>query len=289
MATFNICKIQINDFHHLFDDLILSLASSLHDLGHECGVSVNEMAPGAINIFIGSIIFDDVLTSVPIDYPYIVYQLEILDNNKGHLKNFPNYLAFLKRAQAVWDYSPKNVSYLESNGFTNVLHVPPGYHLACERIPRQDFYEYDFMFVGSLSPRRRVFLERLLQQGHRVGAITEINCTFGDRRDQLIGRSKFIVNVHCFDDLNHLETVRLSYLLTNRIAVISEVSDHDPYEGAIGYAPYSELAAFCASMLKDGDKFQNYADAGYAAIKKIDMVLFVKNAIAKIHFEVFAQ
>ena len=92
MATFNICKIQVNKFHHLFDDLVSTLSASLKDLGHQCTVSSNEMRSDAINILIGSIMFDDHLISSHLTQPYIVYQLEILDDELGHLKNYPQYL-----------------------------------------------------------------------------------------------------------------------------------------------------------------------------------------------------
>jgi len=278
MATFNICKIQVNEFHHLFDDLVSTLSASLIDLGHQCTVSSNEMRSDAINILIGSIMFNDQLISSHLTQPYMVYQLEILDEELGHLKKYPQYLGFLSRALSVWDYSPKNFDYLRSKGILNVEYVPPGYHSVSEKLTwRNSGHQFDFLFIGSLSTRRAIFLEGIAKRGYKVGAITEDNRAFGDKRDQLIAGSKIIVNVHCFDDLNTLETVRISYLLTNGAVVISEVSDHDPYEGAIGYAKYDELLDYCGSVLSNEESLQKRSADGYAAIKKIDM----KNSVEK--------
>lgn len=283
MPTFNVCKIAINDFHHLFDDLMLSVAASLRDLGYECSMTVNEMSSDAINILIGSIMFDEVLTSSQLTQPYIVYQMEILDDHQGHLKNYPKYLDFLSRALSVWDYSPRNFEYLKSKGLKNVVYVPPGYQSACENFSwHESPHEFDFLFIGSLSQRRSAFLESLIKKGYRVGAITENNGAFGEARDQVVANSKIIVNVHCFDDLDVLETVRLSYLLTNHAVVISEASDHDPYGGAVGFANYVDLAAYCISVLEDAPSLKERSKQGYLAIKNIDMSSIVRRALRNI-------
>jgi hypothetical protein len=283
MPTFNVCKIAINDFHHLFDDLMLSVAASLRDLGYECSMTVNEMRSDAINILIGSIMFDEVLTSSHLTQPYIVYQMEILDDHQGHLKNYPKYLDFLSRALSVWDYSPRNFEYLKSKGLKNVVYVPPGYQSACENFSwHESPHEFDLLFIGSLSQRRSAFLESLIKKGYLVGAITENNGAFGEARDQVVANSKIIVNVHCFDDLDVLETVRLSYLLTNHAVVISEVSDHDPYGGAVGYAPYPELVDYCGKVLEEGENLRKRSENGYAAIRAIDMASSIRVALLQV-------
>ena len=283
MPTFNVCKIAINDFHHLFDDVALSVAASLRDLGYECSMTANEMRADAINILIGSIMFNDALISSHLKQPYIVYQMEILDDHQGHLKNYPKYLDFLSRALSVWEYSPKNFEYLKSKGLKNLSYVPPGYHPACENFSWQESpHEFDFLFIGSLSPRRSEFLQSLINTGYRVGAITENNGAFGENRDQVVANSKIIVNVHCFDDLDVLETVRISYLLSNHAIVISEASDHDPYLGAVGYAPYSELVDYCCKVLEDAQNLKARSINGYAAIRAIDMASLIKAALLQV-------
>ena len=283
MAAFNICKIAINDFHYLFDDLVLSVAASLRDLGHECSISINEMRSDAVNILIGSIIFDELLISNSLNHPYIVYQMEILDDHLGHLKNHPNYLSFLSKALSVWEYSPKNFTYLKLKGLNNVEYVPPGYHSACEKVAwRNSPHQFDFLFIGSLSQRRIVFLEGLIKRGYAVGAITDSKKAFGNQRDQVIADSKIVLNIHCFEDLNNLETVRISYLLTNNAVVVSESSDHDPYQGAIEYANYDALTDHCISVLADVPSHEERSKKGYLSIKNIDTPTLISQALLKI-------
>jgi hypothetical protein len=209
-------------------------------------------------------------------------QLEILDDELGHLKKYPSYLGFLSRALSVWDYSPKNISFLKAKGFNNLAYIPPGYHPICEKVSRQNSrHDFDFLFIGALSKRRANLLEALMKRGHKVGAITDSKPAFGETRDQVMANSKIILNIHCFDNLNNLETVRLSYLLTNRAVVISEESDHDPYQGAIGYAKYEDLVDYCDSILFE-DKLEMRSKSGYAAIKSIDMLDLLGQALLKI-------
>lgn len=286
MAAFNVCKIAINDFHYLFDDLIDSVVASLQQLGHECSVSTNEVRSGAINILIGSIIFDEILLASVLTQPYIVYQMEILDDQRGHLKNYPNYLGFLSRAQSVWDYSPKNVAYLKSKGLSNVEYLPPGYHPICEKVNwRSSPHQFDFLFIGSLSQRRIAFLENLIKRGYAVGAITDAKKAFGAQRDQVVADSKIILNIHCFENLNNLETVRISYLLANRAVVVSETSDHDPYQGAIEYANYDALTDHCIAVLNDASNLEGRSNKGYLAIKNIDMPSLIKQVLLKINID----
>jgi len=286
MAAFNICKVAINDFHQLFDDLALSLSASLSDLGHDYSISINEMRPDAINILLGSIMFDELLISSTLNYPYIIYQTEILDDQLGHLKNYPNYLSFMSRALSIWEYSPKNLAYLKSKGFDNVEYVPPGYHSLCEKVTwRSSPHVFDFLFIGALSQRRAAFLAGLRKRGYAVGAITDANTAFGAKRDQVIADSKVILNVHCFEGLNTLETVRISYLLTNRAVVVSESSDHDPYQGAVEYAEYDALTDRCIAVLTELPSLEERSKQGYLAIKNIDMTALLRQALLNIDID----
>lgn len=276
---FNICKVAINDYHHLFDDLIEVLAASLMDLGYQCTVSINNTYSDAMNILIGSIIFDQELVNQLLVNPSIIYQMEILSDEYGHLKQYPNYLGLLGRASAIWEYSPSNKLFLESKGFKNVFYVPPGHHPITKKINWSSQRDYDFIFVGSMSGRRKQFLDELSDQGFKVAAICEKNKAFGKKRDEIIARSKIVVNVHCFEDIKTLETVRISYLLANKAVIISEESDHDPYDGAVAYAKYEDLIGCCATTLNNMNGLQRRAEDGFQAISRLDMTSIVRNVV----------
>ena len=281
---FNICKLSINDFHHLFDDLIEVLAASLMDLGYECTVSINNTYADRINILIGSTIFNQELANRLLANPCVIYQMEILDDEHGHLKAYPYYFDLLSRAVAIWEYSPKNKVFLESKGFSNIFYVPPGYHPISKKILWPNEREYDFIFIGAMSERRVKFLHKLSDRGYRVAAISEKNKAFGQKRDEIIARSKIIVNVHCFENIKTLETVRISYLLANKALVISEESDHDPYDGAIIYSKYDDLVDCCEKTINNSSDLEDMAENGFQAISRIDMKAIVGNAVLRLRF-----
>ncbi len=83
-------------------------------------------------------------------------------------------------------------------------------------------------------PHHRV-LETLRERGLRVAKVTD---SFGEARNRLIARAKIVLNIHAWDGLPHLETVRLSFLLSNQVFVLSEQSDHNPYGNGLIYAEY---------------------------------------------------
>jgi hypothetical protein len=164
-----------------------------------------------------------------------------------------------------------------------VEYVPPGYHPVCEKVTwRNSPHQFDFLFIGSLSQRRIAFLEGLIKLGYAVGAITDANKSFGAQRDRVIADSKVVLNIHCFENLNTLETVRISYLLANKAVVVSESSDHDPYQGAIEYANYDVLTDHCISVLNDPPNLEGRSNRGYLAIKNIDMPTLISQALLTI-------
>jgi hypothetical protein len=276
---FNICKCSINDFHPLFDDLIQVLAASLTDLGYECMLSVNNTQSNTINILIGSTMFDERLASRLLENPCIIYQMEILDDTCGHLKSFPYYLDLLRRAIAIWEYSPSNKVYLESKGFTNVFYCPPGYHPVANKIRWTTQRDYDFIFFGAMSERRLRFLKMLSVRGFKVAAISEKNKLFGIERDKVISRAKVVLNLHFFDNIYTLETVRISYLLSNKAVVISEKSDHDPYNSAVIFASYSDLLNRCIDAIHSPSSLDELAQSGFRAIARLDMRKILENTI----------
>jgi hypothetical protein len=89
-------------------------------------------------------------------------------------------------------------------------------------------------------------LDTLAAAGAKV---VHIDGCYGQMRDDYLARSKIVLNIHAWEDLPALETVRLSYLLANRCFVISEFADHDPYPGGVVYAGYDDLAAVCLDWL----------------------------------------
>ena len=279
--SFNIYQVKINDFYQIYDDLITALASSLIDLGHACTVNQNIYQPNAINILLGSTIFASRFSNLNTQLkgkPYIVFQLEQLSDSHGLLPEWTEYKLLLQNAKAIWDYSPSNVDYLRKSNFENVFYVPPAFHRNIETFRPKTNPAIDVLFIGSPHPRRQRILDELKSKGVVVGIHSSV---FGELRNRLISDSKLVLNIHAWDVLNHLETVRLSYLLANRVFVVSERGDHNPYDDGLVYGSYDQLVELCLQSLKDNEiKRGQIAENGYLNIRKLDMVNILNETIS---------
>ena len=116
-------------------------------------------------------------------------------------------------------------------------------------------------------------------QNRGISAVT-LHGVFGEQRDRYISRAKIALNIHAWDDLNCLETVRLSLLLANQSFVISEEADHDPYDGGVVYAPYERLVDACVDYLSAKPQIRDeIAEKGYLAFRKLDLVSILRTTL----------
>ncbi|MBV9860032.1 MAG: methyltransferase domain-containing protein [Alphaproteobacteria bacterium] len=282
MVHFNIDHIKVNEFYKVYDELVASLAGALIDLGHSCTIHHNGYSENAINILLGSTIFaarHQLLPERLLGKPYILYQLESLDDQYGLLKDWPEYWELLSNASAIWDYSPASTAYLRNKGLSNVFHVPPAFHRTLESFrPRRDL-DIDVLFFGSPSDRRSRILQALRDRGL---AVTNLYGAFGEARNRYIARAKIVLNIHGWDRLSSLETVRLSFLLANRSFVVSEIADHNPYEDGVVYRAYDELVEACVEHLGMPETRERIAEAGYIAVRKLDLTNVLGAALDRI-------
>jgi hypothetical protein len=84
----------------------------------------------------------------------------------------------------------------------------------------------------------------------------------------LIARSKVVINIHQLDG-QAFEIVRVSYLLANKRAVVSErgadPADERGLESGIVFADYRELVDRCVELCADKRARQQLGERGYQA------------------------
>lgn len=255
----------------MFDELTATVAASLADLGHSCTAAVNQFRPGAINILIGASLFaarDLGLARHLAGQPYILYQLEQLDDRHGLLPHWPEYREVMAGAMQLWDYGPSSSAWLRERGLT-VTTLPPGYHPCLEMIPPAPNQDIDIVFAGTPHPRRQRILDALRPSG---ASVVHLHGVYGAQRNQAIARAKIVLNMHAWDGLAALETVRLSFMLANRRFVVSERGDHDPYDGGVIYSRYEDLADTCLHHLRQSpERRRKFAERGYQALRAQSM------------------
>jgi hypothetical protein len=281
MAHFHIARIALNPNQAMYDELIAALSAGFTELGHVCTSSVNETVEGAITLLVGTTIMGATLLRLRSrlrGIPYIVYQLEQLDDAHGMLPDYPDYRDLLDDADAIWDYAPSTTAYLLGRGHENVSPLPLSYHSCLKSFHPAANPDLDILLVGTPNPRRTEILEALGQTGAKVGLA---NGLYGAERDAVIARAKILLNIHGWDRLATLETIRLSHLLANRCFIISESGDHDPYDGGVIYADYPALIQTCLGWLdRPASERDAVVERGYSALRRTSMTERMGAAIA---------
>jgi hypothetical protein len=260
-----------------FTEVAFLLRNSLSSLGLSCDLTVNEMAKDRTNIILGFhlLSFGDYLSS----YEYIPYQLEQLSAAEGVFSD--NVKNILSHAAAVWDYSLENIEFLGRQGIS-AKHLPVGFHESLEQIRQAEEKDIDVLFFGSLGERRQAVLDKLDKTGRvRVKTLFGV---YGKERDEYIGRSKILLNIHYYTT-KIFEAVRVSYLLNNRCCVVSEESSVYPYTGVnIPLVAYDSLAEKCLDILDKGEadaaSYRNTGQTSYQEFKtRYEMKDLIKNVL----------
>lgn len=275
----NIVFVWQNHHKDIFTEILASLRASLDDIGVQYTESHNIPKDGVLNLFVGLTIFASRdLSRILVGKKYIIYQMEQVTDRNSHLINFPEYMDVLRNAYQVWDYSQSNIKALQAKGISRLIHVPIGHHKVIEILRRDVKKDIDVLFYGGLNQRRIEILNKLRLKGLIVGVFDSL---YGTARNEYIERSKIIINIHFFENMNVLEEARLSFLLSNRCFIISETSDHDPYHGGVIFCPASELADACFHYAKvDAEVREKIAEIGYEAIKGFNMTEIIKSALS---------
>ena len=81
------------------------------------------------------------------------------------------------------------------------------------------------------------------------------------------------------------EIVRISYLLANSKAVVSEYGENtvieDEFLDAILLADYSDLVTACSELVHDQEKRRYYENRGFSIMSSRDETIILKTALSK--------
>ena len=230
----------------IYTEVAQTLVYGFRRAGHEADVSINSVQPQAINVLINAhMLPESAVGQFPPDL--VIYNLEHIEPTTWDWA--PSLKLFVQRYE-VWDYSRRNVARLAELN-PRVLWLPLGSEPEMTRIAKAKPQDIDVLFYGFVNDRRRSVLDAVAAEGLRVEAPFGV---YGRPRDELIARAKIVLNVHQLEG-RVLEMVRVSYLLANRKAVVTEQSaglDDEPgLAGAVHSVAYDELAQACRMLVRD--------------------------------------
>jgi hypothetical protein len=270
-----------------FKEIILSLEYSLKKLGFDVEQIFDlTIDKNAINIlFAGHHTCLTVLknANIPLEN-IIVYNLEQVGVDVPWMT--AQYFELMKYTH-VWEYSESNFQQLKQAGIHNIVKLPIGYTPNLEIIPKIDSTQQDIdvFFYGSLSQRRLDLLQKLKETGLNIVSPLDYpqGIIVGKERDDLIARSKVLLNMHFYDNAHIFEIVRISYLLANAKAVVSELGQKTEIEEDIKHGiihgSLENLPNLCLDLVHNIDKRKKLEQTGYDIIRVRDYTQSVQKSM----------
>ncbi len=245
MARYHVSIVRPEGYLHseCFREVAEGLVSAFRSLGHEAAMGDSTLDAKATNLVLGAHLLSEA-EAFAVPPSTIFYNLEQLGGAV-----LPDWYLRLAAKYRIWDYSPLNLArWREVECVEPPVLLEIGFVPELRRIPVAPVQDIDVLFYGSHNERRLKVLRGLEAAGVRVHSVFGV---YGAERDALIARARIVLNLHAYAT-EVFEVVRVSYLVTNAKAVVSEASP-DVGELAQGVAVfgYEDLVAGCVGLLGD--------------------------------------
>ncbi len=260
-----------------YKEVIDTISWGLEQLGHQVTYSVNKFCADSTNIVFGSQVMPmEALKTIPRDS--IIYNFEQIRGLKPD-KIRPQALYFAKNFE-VWDYSAANLATWKSLGRTDTKIVPVGYAPILNKIPKAQIQDIDVLLYGMSGPNRLDVFHTLSKAGLSAMFVSGL---YGTARDDLIARSKIVLNINLYEFAKIFEVVRVSYLLANSKAVVSDLDPRtyveDDIRSGLMFSSLKNIVASCHSLIENNARRLKLETAGFAAISKRDIQSILETAL----------
>lgn len=246
-----------------FREIAETLLYGFRALGAEAKIFTNTFPPDFLHLVLGLHLLPPALIpALPPDT--VMYNLEQVEES---LFDWAPQLREAFSRLEVWDYSHRNLERLRQMGFSGRFHcLPVGTMPQMSRIKSAPVQDIDVLFYGVVNERRRLVLKAIQDRGFVVRAAFGY---YGEARDALIARAKLVLNLHKHQ-AQVFEIVRVSYLLANHKAVVSEIAPETEIDAelcrAVAGAPYQDLVETCVGLIGDETARSALAERGFQVI-----------------------
>ena len=280
--VFLICVLRPPGYRHAaaFREIAETLCFGLQRLGCVAAIQENRFASDATTIVLGgNLIGEKVIDMIPANS--ILYNLEQIEPTSKWWE--PSFQRLL-REFTVWDYSLRNIQRMKQfRDGAHIRHVPIGYVPEMSRIEAAARQDIDVLFYGSTNTRRAKILDALRATGLNLHVAFDV---YGAERDALIARSKVVLNMHYYDS-SIFEIVRVSYLLANRKAVVTEchagTEIEDGMQDAVAAAPYDRLVDACVDLVANSRLREALEQRGFARMAARDETVILRAALSNLN------
>ena len=267
--------------HDAFTDCILTCRQGLSALGYEVHYQQGMLFQGDLNIlFCSQLLTWNTISQATSQS--IIYNWEPASADIGRF--VPGYLRQMMHSH-VWDYNEGNVRQLKAAGVQDIHHVPMGYVDDMRRVPVVDIQDIDVLFYGEINWRRQTIIDAIRAKGLHVVTSNDTGRMTGEQRDQYIARAKVVLNIHLLDEIKVFEIARVGYLLANKKAVVSELSELTEIESdirdAVAHGHVDDLPQLCWDLVHDHDRRHALEQKGVDIFSKRQARDILKPAIER--------
>ncbi|MGC2520848.1 MAG: hypothetical protein WA373_17285 [Burkholderiales bacterium] len=279
---FNIAHIVSPRGHGLYGyrEVIETVQYGLTAMGCDVTVSENAIDGERINIIFGAqMLSEPDLKGLP--EGTIIYNFEQIAGLEVDLIR-PSLKVAAEDFQ-IWEYSEANIPAWEKlNPTRKVVHVPVGWAPILNRIKGNVPQDIDVLIYGLPGQLRLQIFHDLCHQGVKCLFVSGM---YGSARDNLISRSKLVLNINLYDHSRIFEIVRVSYLLANAKAVVADARQgtfiEPGLENAVAFSPPREIRDTCLALLMNDQARLELEDRGRQAIEKRPILPILSAACEK--------
>jgi hypothetical protein len=189
----------------------------------------------------------------------------IFNTEQMSVDRWAKQLIQLSYNHPIFDYSLENIKKLNSmNPMSHSTLFPILYH--DDLLFHNTQKNYDITFIGWLTERRKIIIDKLIHLGYKVNMITN-QYDFKEKYKQIL-QSKILLNIHAFENYTMFEYARCSIPIFNSQIVISEESvddkDQDNLNGYILskviFEKYDNIVTRIQHVLNNIEKYEYQAD-----------------------------
>ena len=276
----NVCLIKPKNYIHYL--ALQELAELIHfsvlELGLKSQITFNycDNNPSTKNIVLGAhLLNDNLIEDIPENT--IIFNTEQIESITENWKK--KILNLAKKNIIFWDYSQYNLDYLSKTINIKGKLFQIGYQKELNRINHNIDKNIDVLFYGSINARREHIINKLKDRKINVKTLFGV---YGKERDDLIAKSKLILNMHMYNS-KIFEIVRVFYLLSNSIPVISEVGSDTKFNNdfldLICKSTYENIEKNIIYLLENDKKRIELGENGLNAIKKFPQIKFTEQIL----------
>jgi len=262
-------------FSRCFEEVAFALQCSFRNLGFKVPVVTRpELATGTVIVLGPHLIPWINQSSLP--QRMVLFNLEQVIADSHWMT--PEYIQ-MATTHLLWDYSRSNVLIWEQVGVKCNGICEIGFVEELERIQSSITKDVDVTFIGSLNDRRKAVLDELHNQNINLVWLFDV---WGQQRDEVISRSKILLNLHFFD-AQIFEIVRVSYLLANSCCVVSEagvdIDTEKSLSQGIAFSRHDGLVSKCMELLANDREQVRLRVEGRSLFAQRDQTQLLKRAL----------